>query len=81
MLFQTWETRYILLLWLSIVVMIPFELSRFDGGLPGAGGGAPQGRVADRIMEVAKVRKGVQVFCTTGLLWASLCRQLLCVWL
>ena len=61
-LFQTWETRYILLLWLSIVVMIPFELSRFDGGLPGAGGGAPQGRVADRIMEVAKVRKGVQVF-------------------
>ena len=42
--------------------MIPFELSRFDGGLPGAGGGAPQGRVADRIMEVAKVRKGVQVF-------------------
>ena len=61
-LFQTWETRYILLLWLSIVVMIPFELSRFDGGLPGAGGGAPQRRVADRIMEVAKVRKGVQVF-------------------
>ena len=55
-LFQTWETRYVLLLWLSMIVMIPFELSRFDGGLS-AGVAAPQGRVADPIMEVAKVRK------------------------
>ncbi|KAF7283125.1 hypothetical protein GWI33_001275 [Rhynchophorus ferrugineus] len=28
---DTWTTRYILLLWLSIIVMIPFHLSRFDG--------------------------------------------------
>ena len=60
LLLQTWETRYILLLWLSIIVMIPFELSRFDGGVSTAGGGAPRGRVADRIMEVAKVGKCVQ---------------------
>lgn len=28
---DTWTTRYVLLLWLSIIVMIPFHLSRFDG--------------------------------------------------
>lgn len=28
---NTWTTRYILLLWLSIIVMIPFDMSRFDG--------------------------------------------------
>jgi hypothetical protein len=28
---ETWTTRYILLLWLSIIVMIPFHLCRFDG--------------------------------------------------
>lgn len=27
-----WETRYFLLLWLSILVLIPFHLSRFDSG-------------------------------------------------
>ena len=27
-----WEARYILLLWLSIIVMIPFDLSLMDGG-------------------------------------------------
>ena len=26
-----WETRYCLLLWLSIIVMIPFDMSRLDG--------------------------------------------------
>lgn len=25
-----WETRYCLLLWLSIIVMIPFDMSRLD---------------------------------------------------
>ncbi|XP_022919826.2 tubulin-specific chaperone D [Onthophagus taurus] len=28
---KTWMTRYVLLLWLSIIVMIPFHLSRLDG--------------------------------------------------
>lgn len=27
----TWETRYMLLLWLSILVLNPFEMARFDG--------------------------------------------------
>jgi hypothetical protein len=26
----TWQTRYMLLLWLSIIAMIPFDMSRFD---------------------------------------------------
>jgi hypothetical protein len=26
----TWQTRYLLLLWLSIVCMVPFDLNRFD---------------------------------------------------
>lgn len=26
----TWQTRYVLLLWLSIVCMVPFDLNRFD---------------------------------------------------
>ena len=28
---DTWETRYCLLLWLSIIVKIPFHMSRLDG--------------------------------------------------
>ncbi len=27
-----WETRYVLLLWLSIIVLIPFNMARFDSG-------------------------------------------------
>lgn len=29
---ETWETRYMLLLWLSILVLNPFQMSRFDIG-------------------------------------------------
>lgn len=29
---ETWETRYCLLLWLSIIVMIPFHMARLDSG-------------------------------------------------
>lgn len=28
---ETWTTRYVLILWLSIIVMIPFHMSRLDG--------------------------------------------------
>jgi hypothetical protein len=31
---ETWHTRYMLLLWLSIVCMVPFDLQRFDANKP-----------------------------------------------
>ena len=30
---NSWQTRYMLLLWLSIVCMVPFDLNRFDGNV------------------------------------------------
>ena len=27
----TWESRYMLFIWLSVIILIPFEMSRFDG--------------------------------------------------
>ncbi|XP_013190254.2 tubulin-specific chaperone D [Amyelois transitella] len=32
---ETWRSRFVLLLWLSIVVIIPFHMSRLDGFAPG----------------------------------------------
>lgn len=40
-----WELRYIMLLWLSLVCMIPFDLHKFDGA---------SGSIAQRIEEVGK---------------------------
>ena len=53
--FQNWETRYILLLWLSIVCMIPFDMARFDGHVTTADG---EGRktVTQRIIDSGMVR-------------------------
>uniref|UniRef100_A0A3B5LYB9 Tubulin-specific chaperone D n=1 Tax=Xiphophorus couchianus TaxID=32473 RepID=A0A3B5LYB9_9TELE len=34
---KTWETRYMLLLWLSMTCLIPFDLSRLDGHLESEG--------------------------------------------
>ncbi|EDO35005.1 predicted protein, partial [Nematostella vectensis] len=50
---ETWETRYILLLWLSIACMIPFDMSRLDGTF-GAGTSEQRRPVVDRIIDVAK---------------------------
>ncbi|KIO29269.1 hypothetical protein M407DRAFT_21660 [Tulasnella calospora MUT 4182] len=33
---MNWETRYIVLLWLSLVAMLPFDLAQFDRGNPGS---------------------------------------------
>ncbi|KAG8955854.1 hypothetical protein FRC04_006301 [Tulasnella sp. 424] len=33
---MNWETRYIVLLWLSLVAMLPFDLAQFDGENPGS---------------------------------------------
>lgn len=51
---QTWETRYMLLLWLSMACLIPFDFSRLDGNLV-AQPEQTQKSVMDRILEVAQV--------------------------
>uniref|UniRef100_A0A4W6FZD4 Tubulin-specific chaperone D n=1 Tax=Lates calcarifer TaxID=8187 RepID=A0A4W6FZD4_LATCA len=50
---ETWETRYMLLLWLSMTCLIPFDLSRLDGHLESEGGKAREPTM-DRILAIAK---------------------------
>lgn len=50
---ETWETRYMLLLWLSMTCLIPFDLSRLDGHLESEGGKAKE-PIMDRILAIAK---------------------------
>ena len=45
-----WETSYVLLLWLSIIVRVPFDLASIDT----AEGAADGGSLLDRIMAVAQ---------------------------
>lgn len=45
-----WETKYVVLLWLSIIVRVPFDLASIDTS-QGAGDG---GSLLDRIMSVAQ---------------------------
>uniref|UniRef100_A0A4W6G114 Tubulin-specific chaperone D n=1 Tax=Lates calcarifer TaxID=8187 RepID=A0A4W6G114_LATCA len=54
---ETWETRYMLLLWLSMTCLIPFDLSRLDGHLESEGGKAREPTM-DRILAIAKKRLG-----------------------
>ena len=51
---QSWETRYILLLWLSVACMIPFDLSRLDSSTVSDNGDGKK-PVMDRILDIAKV--------------------------
>uniref|UniRef100_A0A8C7XE07 Tubulin-specific chaperone D n=1 Tax=Oryzias sinensis TaxID=183150 RepID=A0A8C7XE07_9TELE len=53
---ETWETRYMLLLWLSMTCLIPFDLSRLDGYLMSTGG-KKEDLVMNRILAIAKVSK------------------------
>lgn len=46
-----WETRYVLLLWMSILVMNPFQMSRLDA----FDGDSPQLSKAERIFRVCQV--------------------------
>ena len=32
---DNWETRYVLLLWMSVLALVPFDLARFDSGAEG----------------------------------------------
>ncbi|XP_075702014.1 tubulin-specific chaperone D [Rhinoderma darwinii] len=50
---ETWETRYMLLLWLSMTCLIPFDLSRLDGNLSVEGGQIRRSTM-DHILEIAK---------------------------
>lgn len=58
--FQTWETRYVLLLWLTMTCLIPFDLYRLDGNL-GSDGNHSGEPIMDRILAIAKVRKVFQI--------------------
>ncbi|XP_069005084.1 tubulin-specific chaperone D [Embiotoca jacksoni] len=50
---ETWETRYMLLLWLSMTCLIPFDLSRLDGHLETDSGKARE-TIMERILAIAK---------------------------
>uniref|UniRef100_A0AAQ4PTB6 Tubulin folding cofactor D n=1 Tax=Gasterosteus aculeatus aculeatus TaxID=481459 RepID=A0AAQ4PTB6_GASAC len=50
---ETWETRYMLLLWLSMTCLIPFDLYRLDGDLESEGGKVREPTM-DRILAIAK---------------------------
>ncbi|XP_054449170.1 tubulin-specific chaperone D [Pteronotus mesoamericanus] len=50
---ETWETRYMLLLWLSVTCLIPFDFSRLDGNLVSPPGQTRMS-VMDRILHVAQ---------------------------
>ncbi|XP_047614362.1 tubulin-specific chaperone D isoform X2 [Phacochoerus africanus] len=46
---ETWETRYMLLLWLSMTCLVPFDFSRLDGHHR-----CGQGSIMDRILQIAE---------------------------
>lgn len=48
-----WQTRYILLLWLSIISKVPFDMSRFDS-LCSDSAGAKNELMMDRILEAGR---------------------------
>ncbi|NXJ76277.1 TBCD protein, partial [Trogon melanurus] len=50
---ETWETRYMLLLWLSMICLIPFDLARFDGN-SGSEEGHARVPTMDRILKIAE---------------------------
>ncbi|XP_062871978.1 tubulin-specific chaperone D [Trichomycterus rosablanca] len=50
---ETWETRYVLLLWLSMTCLIPFDLSRLDGNM-NSDSGLNRETIMNRILAVAK---------------------------
>nr|XP_020641570.1 tubulin-specific chaperone D [Pogona vitticeps]XP_020641571.1 tubulin-specific chaperone D [Pogona vitticeps]XP_020641572.1 tubulin-specific chaperone D [Pogona vitticeps] len=51
--YKTWETRYMLLLWLSVTCLIPFDLARLDGNISSSEG-SPRVSTMDRVLAIAK---------------------------
>ncbi|XP_064617512.1 tubulin-specific chaperone D-like [Liolophura sinensis] len=52
--FGTWETRYMLLLWMSMVCMIPFDMSRLDSHAKSNAGEVKE-PIMDRIINIGKL--------------------------
>ncbi|XP_053566294.1 tubulin-specific chaperone D [Bombina bombina] len=50
---ETWESRYMLLLWLSMTCLIPFDLSRLDGNLSSDAAQCRRSTM-DHILDIAK---------------------------
>ncbi|XP_053517293.1 tubulin-specific chaperone D isoform X4 [Artibeus jamaicensis] len=50
---ETWETRYMLLLWLSVICLIPFDFSRLDGNLL-CQPGQMRMSIMDHILQIAQ---------------------------
>ncbi|XP_064631800.1 tubulin-specific chaperone D-like isoform X2 [Lineus longissimus] len=53
--FGAWETRYMLLLWLSIVSMIPFDMVRLDSNAKSESGEVVREPIMDRIFNAGKM--------------------------
>ncbi|XP_059046099.1 tubulin-specific chaperone D [Achroia grisella] len=53
---ETWRSRFVLLLWLSIVVIIPFHMSRLDGFVPGQSdaGSSKKLTVMEKVFNICK---------------------------
>jgi len=52
---QSWPKRYMLLLWLSIIIMIPFDMCRLDGASDGSAVDDKTAPITLRIIEFGKV--------------------------
>ncbi|XP_068193131.1 tubulin-specific chaperone D [Antennarius striatus] len=50
---ETWQTRYVLLLWLSMTCLLPFDLYRLDGNLTSSDDSITEPTM-DRILAIAK---------------------------
>ncbi|XP_072167628.1 tubulin-specific chaperone D-like [Diadema setosum] len=61
--YDTWESRYMLLLWMSMICMIPFDMSRLDSTGAGSGDHSASLPTMDRILNVAKTYLGVSDKC------------------
>lgn len=59
---ETWESRYMLLLWLAILVLNPFQMSRFDAF---GAGDDNKGSKMDRIFNICKVNTASNDTCST----------------
>lgn len=62
----SWETRYMLIVWLSILVLNPFELARFDAFVSsdGGAGGRPLSKM-DRIYKLCQLNTNNSDTCST----------------